>query len=118
MIIIYFFFLIIRRPPESTRTDTTFPYTTLFRSRALRRTLRAHVGILSGGVRNGLHAREFLRLPDADHQEAHGRSGQSRLHRRKGGAAEGIRDRSPTAGRSEEHTSELQSLMRISYAVF
>src|SRR3546814_11643088 len=69
-----FFFLMIRRPPRSTRTDTLFPYTTLFRSR--------------GG--------------DAD------------LQRRGRGAAR----RRQRAGRSEEHTSELQSLMRISYAVF
>src|SRR3546814_8600623 len=76
----------IRRPPRSTRTDTLFPYTTLFRSiRGRLRRLRHRVRIASPGA-----LRE--RLPfDAP--------------------------LSPAA-RSEEHTSELQSLMRISYAVF
>src|SRR3546814_11083430 len=85
-----FFFLMIRRPPRSTRTDTLFPYTTLFRSDGgdggRRRRRRSH----SAGARRG-----------ARHQ---------RLCARSGGAG--------GAGRSEEHTSELQSLMRISYAVF
>src|SRR3546814_17951123 len=71
-----FFFLMIRRPPRSTRTDTLFPYTTLFRSR------RAHLGADDEGAW-GLVAAMMTRW-----------------------------------SRSEEHTSELQSLMRISYAVF
>src|SRR3546814_15116191 len=71
----FFFFLMIRRPPRSTRTDTLFPYTTLFRS--------------SYG---GRYIPETLIGANA-----------ARLGR---------------AVRSEEHTSELQSLMRISYAVF
>src|SRR3546814_9173890 len=66
----------IRRPPRSTRTDTLFPYTTLFRS-----------------------------CLDVRRCERGGRGGVD-------GRAQ------PQAGRSEEHTSELQSLMRISYAVF
>src|SRR3546814_15479662 len=74
---LFFFFLMIRRPPRSTRTDTLFPYTTLFRSIApsvaMERVSRA------------------LTLP-----------GAVRI----------------STKRSEEHTSELQSLMRISYAVF
>src|SRR3546814_3764227 len=65
----------IRRPPRSTRTDTLFPYTTLFRS--------------------GLWP-----------------------PRRHGGPQIHLPDHHPDHGRSEEHTSELQSLMRISYAVF
>src|SRR3546814_4222191 len=67
----------IRRPPRSTRTDTLFPYTTLFRSEFARRRrdARAGFGIDAGAVPQ-------------------------------------------RARRSEEHTSELQSLMRISYAVF
>src|SRR3546814_17584983 len=85
--------LMKRRPPRSTRTDTLFPYTTLFRSyRADRAEHRGRVRHPRGaaGVR-----------PPAD-----GTGG--RRHRRR------LRqDR-----RSEEHTSELQSLMRISYAVF
>src|SRR3546814_8938493 len=81
----------IRRPPRSTRTDTLFPYTTLFRSsRPAARRFRV----------SGAH-----RLP------ARGRS-----KKRKGAALLGERD--DERDRSEEHTSELQSLMRISYAVF
>src|SRR3546814_3411645 len=75
----------IRRPPRSTRTDTLFPYTTLFRSP------RQHRPIHLATERRHQPAR----LPIA------------RPHRRR------VRTR-----RSEEHTSELQSLMRISYAVF
>src|SRR3546814_1566052 len=93
----------IRRPPRSTRTDTLFPYTTLFRS------LRAP------------RARHSSRMTEQDSREP--------------GAGDAIRPQAPPpsaaairaarvaapigAGRrSEEHTSELQSLMRISYAVF
>src|SRR3546814_14760661 len=74
-VISLFFFLMIRRPPRSTRTDTLFPYTTLFRSG----------------------------LPGQD-------------HRRKSIYCVFLHSACQT--RSEEHTSELQSLMRISYAVF
>src|SRR3546814_20039394 len=76
---VFIFFVMIRRPPRSTRTDTLFPYTTLFRS-------------------------------------------PSRRWPRLGAAATSWRCSPPTTpasrARSEEHTSELQSLMRISYAVF
>src|SRR3546814_5474478 len=72
-----FFFLMIRRPPRSTRTDTLFPYTTLFRS------ARIHPGD-EGAAGCGILVTE---------RDSRGRE------------------------RSEEHTSELQSLMRISYAV-
>src|SRR3546814_3885431 len=73
-----FFFLMIRRPPRSTRTDTLFPYTTLFRS------------------------------------------GQQQAGEQQRDAADGGDPERARQGvvRSEEHTSELQSLMRISYAVF
>src|SRR3546814_16826153 len=84
-----FLCLILRRPPRSTRTDTLFPYTTLFRSP------------LSGFTRGA----DFAGLKPA--------------------ALEGLRFAvsedlgfAPVSRRSEEHTSELQSLMRISYAVF
>src|SRR3546814_17208028 len=77
---ICFFFLMIRRPPRSTRTDTLFPYTTLFRSHDLRVVRQAGRESLGGRRRRG-----------------HGPC---------------------QPGGSEEHTSELQSLMRISYAVF
>src|SRR3546814_3077794 len=91
--LIYFFFLMIRRPPRSTRTDTLFPYTTLFRS--------------PRGRGPGRHR--------ADRRRRHS-SGSSAEP-----LNEGERTMSITAERktrSEEHTSELQSLMRISYAVF
>src|SRR3546814_10389744 len=84
-----FFFLMIRRPPRSTRTDTLFPYTTLFRSAD------------AAAVQE--HARRLAR------RRRHGR----RSDRLLSGSV-----RSADVGRSEEHTSELQSLMRISYAVF
>src|SRR3546814_1962244 len=81
----FFFFLMIRRPPRSTRTDTLFPYTTLFRSPdtpALQPDIHAH------------DDRAITAMPKSQHASS------SREYR------------------SEEHTSELQSLMRISYAVF
>src|SRR3546814_19754542 len=71
-----FFFLMIRRPPRSTRTDTLFPYTTLFRS-------QQHALVTNVDVPYRLLCHLLIGSP-----------------------------------RSEEHTSELQSLMRISYAVF
>src|SRR3546814_10792347 len=90
------FFLMIRRPPRSTRTDTLFPYTTLFRSRRGSRRL--------GRVGEDDPA---LRVDRTDPRSTAHREQLSRLQQR----------RRPRP-RSEEHTSELQSLMRISYAVF
>src|SRR3546814_6801325 len=82
----------IRRPPRSTRTDTLFPYTTLFRSR---RSPRSHGACAPAFVRPAprtpLRHRRPLRRPSVYVRRS---------------------------VRSEEHTSELQSLMRISYAVF
>src|SRR3546814_5741494 len=91
------FFLRIRRPPRSTRTDTLFPYTTLFRS-----TLGAlaHRGDLAREHPEGVAA---LGLDLAHRLLISGEPLMHRLEQRL---------------RSEEHTSELQSLMRISYAVF
>src|SRR3546814_10589278 len=90
----YWFFLRIRRPPISTRTDTRFPYTTLFRSRP----------------RSGPMMKTLLVNPSASVEVG----------------AMTVTLRTPcgllpvfgSMMRSEEHTSELQSLMRISYAVF
>src|SRR3546814_1083072 len=94
----------IRRPPRSTRTDTLFPYTTLFRSHTLK------------GSAQGIGA--FAMARAAAQVEAAAMNGDA------AGRAEGvdglriaIRD-ARIEIRSEEHTSELQSLMRISYAVF
>src|SRR3546814_15946905 len=93
------FFLMIRRPPGSTRTDTLFPYTTLFRSGTTHKyhgpgtfpLRRMHVG---GQLRAVLHRHHVERRA--------GKKGKTQKGRQ----------------RSEEHTSELQSLMRISYAIF
>src|SRR3546814_1848324 len=85
----YICILMIRRPPRSTRTDTLFPYTTLFRSvdRVVADEFVEPLELFVGEARIGLaHRQQFPRVGPA--------------------------------ARSEEHTSELQSLMRISYAVF
>src|SRR3546814_1664107 len=83
----------IRRPPRSTRTDTLFPYTTLFRSHLLRRNLDCQVLLFNNEI-YGLTKGQYSPTSRVD-------------------------TKSPsTPFRSEEHTSELQSLMRISYAVF
>src|SRR3546814_10482817 len=89
----------IRLPPRSTRTDTLFPYTTLFRSR-VPQTLRL------AERRRGCHLRRF---------GGNGIGGCVARPREKRARADLHGDRHQ---RSEEHTSELQSLMRISYAVF
>src|SRR3546814_4643608 len=94
-----FFFLMIRRPPRSTRTDTLFPYTTLFRSP--QPGLRAH---MERGARRA-RGHQLAGEPDP--------RGTRRLLRWCRGA-----EGHGAEPRSEEHTSELQSLMRISYAVF
>src|SRR3546814_19033075 len=60
------FFLMIRRPPRSTRTDTLFPFTTLFRSIAGRGSARTGGGRLSAGARTGRGLRIFKRLPVDD----------------------------------------------------
>src|SRR3546814_4973711 len=101
-----FFFLMIRRPPRSTRTDTLFPYTTLFRSerdeaieffRGLGEEYKARIieDIPPGETLTLYRQGDFVDLCRGPHLPTTG-----------------------TLGRSEEHTSELQSLMRISYAVF
>src|SRR3546814_3632634 len=91
----------IRRPPRSTRTDTLFPYTTLFRS--VRNLLFAAV--------RARDLRGFHRARRLVGQTAGPRGGHLEIRR--------LKDRAAFVEcRSEEHTSELQSLMRISYAVF
>src|SRR3546814_3267238 len=82
----------IRRPPRSTLTDTLFPYTTLFRSACLGKTRRHDDGV--GNVALGTLAQGLQHARSVDD------------------------DQRDIDVRSEEHTSELQSLMRISYAVF
>src|SRR3546814_1469442 len=110
-----FFCLMIRRPPRSTRTDTLFPYTTLFRSRPLR--------LVAGGSWLLVVHPVGCRLRLAGGSEDGPRLVFEKLQPRGDvGRVVGSRFmRDPEIGekeRSEEHTSELQSLMRISYAVF
>src|SRR3546814_10097570 len=85
------------RPPRSTRTDTLFPYTTLFRS--IRVGQKVAVRSLSGEARLSAEVEAILPTADLASQTL-----MAHVHL--------------PASRSEEHTSELQSLMRISYAVF
>src|SRR3546814_19790205 len=108
----------IRRPPRTTRTDPLFPYTTLFRSKTVPTAVSTSVAICSAPL---FHA------PDSKH-------GPGRWKRRLHHAAQPqmgvdkaatradaqvlLQPSGPKQHRSEEHTSELQSLMRISYAVF
>src|SRR3546814_14928164 len=103
-ILLSFFFLMIRRPPRSTRTDTLFPYTTLFRSG--QRTLK-HIARLKGARHTVSRIRK---QPQLRSDSSRGVAIKRRLRGGPCGRTQGFR--------SEEHTSELQSLMRISYAVF
>src|SRR3546814_7889386 len=93
---VVFFVLMIRRPPRSTLTDTLFPYTTLFRSEAVL------VGARVNRQRVDQADVRAFRCLDGAYAAVMGRMHIAHLE----------------AGDSEEHTSELQSLMRISYAVF
>src|SRR3546814_3645620 len=108
----------IRRPPRSTRTDTLFPYTTLFRSNLaaqVERVVANHVGFLIGcgglcrsrsrtrACRGSESSSYSVNVEYSKEAKAGVEQGPASFHRR---------------CRSEEHTSELQSLMRNSYAVF
>src|SRR3546814_6017429 len=125
-----FFFLMIRRPPRSTRTDTLFPYTTLFRSIGLE---------LRNRTNDPMWLKPMLDFVDQDNGPFSNRGLLDRQGSESSGAKAGQPKRYPTVmksdrtrrqpgssklqagficARSEEHTSELQSLMRISYAVF
>src|SRR3546814_4846080 len=92
------FFLMIRRPPGSTRTDTRFPYTTLFRS--------------------GRRARRSAPLDGSEFPQPGARQPRRADIERRQALVRARRADAAHLQRSEEHTSELQSLMRISYAVF
>src|SRR3546814_8212789 len=93
----------IRRPPRSTRTDTLFPYTTLFRSKL---TPGANSGILYHVVEDPKYKYDYETGPEYQVLDDGGWKGDK------------LKDAQLAGSRSEEHTSELQSLMRISYAVF
>src|SRR3546814_6507838 len=123
----------IRRPPICTRTDTLFPYTTLFRSAEKRKdpVARPHSARIDDGISRGQNpcpqrgdqpfpadapARRQREYAGADrgHAPYLSDTGRFGIQQRTGGR----RDERRGSPRSEEHTSELQSLMRISYAVF
>src|SRR3546814_997625 len=120
----------IRQPPRSTRTDTLFPYTTLFRSRQNERTIECRPDTARTSYRTRYHGCS----PDGSGSPADGgglaRSSSpteaseltdvpvSRTVSVAGIAATSLLLPFSASIRSEEHTSELQSLMRISYAVF
>src|SRR3546814_3055702 len=113
-----FFFLMQRRPPRSTRPDTLFPYTTLFRSRVTGRRADGSTSRVTRlrrdrGRRTKWREARAAATPPADLAAPQDRW----LPRQKGSVP--LAQVPPTScPRSEEHTSELQSLMRISYAVF
>src|SRR3546814_7682054 len=99
----------IRRPPRSTRTDTLFPYTTLFRSPGVLPSVPTlNRSIARARTRSAL----MLRGVSAMRSGRHSRISHTPIHL---SAPKAI---TVPSHRSEEHTSELQSLMRISYAVF
>src|SRR3546814_12179711 len=112
----------IRRPPRSTRTDTLFPSTTLFRSRREVGRARSLLHVV-GDDRDRVIGLELIDqlfdLGGRDRIERRSRFVQQqhvRAHGDRTGDAQALL--LSTGQRSEEHTSELQSLMRISYAVF
>src|SRR3546814_2727049 len=133
-----FFFLMRRRPPRSTLTDTLLPYTTLFRSYrwsvsdlfdgpAGRRALPDRHTVGHPKRLPFLHDPQTVDRDPADRPTGWGRAVPDDARQRQGshrcrcavsGAARRGRLAGILQGRSEEHTSELQSLMRISYAVF
>src|SRR3546814_2423187 len=118
VLFVFFFFLMIRRPPTSTLTATLFPYTTLFRSEAewlhasrcpcrhIFRGARIGPGPIDRALSPGRHRTEEARMSPRGPWYV---------------TESAVLDYARIVGidaRSEEHTSELQSLMRISYAVF
>src|SRR3546814_8682367 len=122
----------IRRPPRSTRTDTLFPYTTLLRSGrtanekrtsprpAWEKAARAPVPpahALHGPGRRLLQCQDYWQWPLPPAPKGQGRQIAATMQCRSAPCPSGQSAR-PEVARSEEHTSELQSLMRISYAVF
>src|SRR3546814_15414285 len=105
IIVRIFFFLMIRRPPRSTRTDTLFPDTTLFRSKRPERMTPARTPCARSCVQTTITTVTIITTEDC-----HGWYRMSLIERHEKVPIETMR--------SEEHTSELQSLMRNSYAVF
>src|SRR3546814_7221671 len=121
--VVSFFFLMIRRPPRSTRTDTLFPYTTLFRSVGgitesdvtlagasgapiIGFNVRANAKAREIAVRQGVALKYYDIIYDLIDEIRAGMAGEL-----------GPEAFETVVGRSEEHKSEIQSLMSISYAV-
>src|SRR3546814_4729812 len=120
-----YFCLMIRRPPRSTRTDTLFPYTTLFRSVAQFDIVADDLAVvrLAEGDADVRERVERTLRRRADHAGDRVQRGDHLVALGLELGALGVRHvlragQCRHGGRSEEHTSELQSLMRISYAVF
>src|SRR3546814_1379921 len=128
----FFFFLMIRRPPRSTRTDTLFPYTTLFRSHPFAQPVPRGIIERNTGTMRLRSWRLTGNQSRCGWRELKDRPGTQRQHISADIAPahffkqcfewyhvfDGYSHLTKLAKRSEEHTSELQSLMRISYAVF
>src|SRR3546814_1290365 len=117
----------VRRHPGSTRTDTLFPYTTLFRSRERRIDLGEARRLAERGEAGHRELRNAARHDAAEMRQIGCDVQRKAVHRHPSFHAHAdradlrfaaLRIVGPDADRSEEHTSELQSLMRISYAVF
>src|SRR3546814_7022195 len=117
MFFFFFFFLMFRRPPRSTRTDTLFPYTTLFRSDRFGKDI------------DDLPVEEIEDIDDQQDPQHRPRLRGNAIGRWRSDTRgwSGLishlslpppSEQTGGTGRSEEHTSELQSLMRTSYAVF
>src|SRR3546814_5969659 len=109
-----------RRPPRSTRTDTLFPYTTLFRASAVQADLpKDDLGL---GPQAEPEPPVADLLTDSTSEEEAGDAANAdapvRTRQRRSNSAQHRDRRGQRRARSEEHTSELQSLMRSSYAVF
>src|SRR3546814_3816174 len=117
LFLVLFFFLMLRRPPRSTRTDTLFPYTTLFRSLPLASsTLGLGLGAFYCRRRFNSQKRSLLASNMIQWQHCFCAPISQSLASWRGQPSSSMITGWPN--RSEEHTSELQSLMRISYAVF
>src|SRR3546814_7435029 len=111
----------IRRPPRSTRTDTLFPYTTLFRSTISARTRPCSMRSLRSEMLIGRGKRKLPLARPKQRPESRTKKGLMLDTAMKGGARKLESERGSASyarrrNRSEEHTSELQSLMRNSYA--
>src|SRR3546814_8020346 len=113
----YFFLLIIRPPPRSTRPDTRFPHTTLFRSAVVGIERHRHDVVRRQRLVGNARRRDEQPAAAARADVAGGALVDAESVHRPAGLDD-LPSQGDLAARSEEHTSELQSLMRISYAVF